>query len=122
MASDLKTLPDRFPAIAHMAFEKIRGRGDFSEVSVVILAAIHDLLPAQSPEGNRGSFDILTNDKRLIEDLEFDSLAIAELVFFLEDLLAVSVSNTELRQIHTIGELKNFIDQKLRHQGRPPAL
>ena len=122
MANDIKKLPERFPAEARRGFEKIRDDGDFSDVSVVVLAVVYDFLPAQSPALNGGgTFEALTEDKRLIDDLEFDSLAIAELVFFLEDLLGVAVSNSDLREIHTIGDLKSFIDRKLRNQERRSA-
>lgn len=122
MADDTKVLPERFPHEAHLAFEKIRDERDFSGVQVVVLAAVLDFLPSTAPGvDHHYTLGELTEDKRLIEDLEFDSLAIAELVFFLEDLLAVSVSNTDLLRISTIGELKSYIDQKLRAQERRPA-
>ncbi len=116
MPNSIKTLPDRFPPEAHRAFEKIRDQSDFSDVSVVILAAVYDFLPTPPSGVNRyGDFEQLNESQRFIEDLEFDSLAIAELVFFLEDFLAVSVSNTDLLKISTIGELKSFIAQKLQN-------
>ena len=119
MANGIKILPDRFTAEARLAFEKMRDHDDFSDVHVVVLAAVNDFLPIKSKELICcNTFEQFTDDKRLIEDLEFDSLAIAELVFFLEDLLAVSVSNSDLLQIHTIGELKEFIDHKLRSRER----
>lgn len=114
MTSGIKTLPDRFPIEAQRAFEKIRDQNDFSEVSIVILAAVHDFLPTP-PSGVKRytKYTDLADHHRFIEDLNFDSLAIAELVFFLEDFLSVSVRNADLLGISTIGELKSFISGRL---------
>jgi acyl carrier protein len=60
----------------------------------------------------------------LIGDLGFDSLALAEIVFFIEDLYQVSVSNEELMRITTVGELRGFIRIKVASSGassQPPS-
>jgi len=56
---------------------------------------------------------VLTDQMRLIEDLGYDSLAVAETVFFLEDLLEVRIENKELVQVHTVGELRSFVTRKV---------
>jgi acyl carrier protein len=117
MANDIKVLPERFPNEAHQAFNRIREQTDFSGIEVVVLASVLDFRPS-NPTGasHKYTLEQLTDEKRLIDDLEFDSLAIAELVFFLEDLLAVTVSNSDLLKIRTIGELKLYINQKLKEK------
>ena len=117
MANDIKVLPERFPNEARLAFNNIRERKDFSGLEVVVLASVLDFLPsATSGLSHKYTLEQLTEEKRLIEDLEFDSLAIAELVFFLEDLLAVTVNNTDLLRIRTVGELKVYVSQKLKEK------
>lgn len=50
---------------------------------------------------------------RLIEELGFDSLALAEIVFFVEDLYKVSISNDDIRRIATVGDLRAFVLEKV---------
>ena len=51
-------------------------------------------------------------ESRLREDLGVDSLAVAELVFLLEDLLAVTISDVELREVTTLDDLRGLIVSK----------
>ena len=53
--------------------------------------------------------DDMPESARLIEDLGFDSLALAEIVFFIEDLYKVSISNDDLRRIATVADLRAFV-------------
>ena len=55
----------------------------------------------------------LTEDLRLIEDLGFDSLAVAETVFFFEDLFGVTIQTQEILALRTVGELQAFVGQNL---------
>ncbi len=54
------------------------------------------------------------DDLRLIEDLGIDSLTMMEIVILVEDVLQMSINNEELRHLRTLGDVKLFIDCKVR--------
>jgi len=57
-------------------------------------------------------------DLRLMEDAGIDSLTMMEIVLLVEDVLQMQINNEELRNLRTIGDIKGFIDCKVR--GLPP--
>ncbi len=57
--------------------------------------------------------DKVTRDARFAEDLDADSLDLVELVMALEETFDVSVEETELEGIETIGQAFDLIDAKL---------
>lgn len=54
------------------------------------------------------------DDLRLIEDLGIDSLTMMEIVILVEDVLHMTINNDELRNLRTVGDVKTFIDCKIR--------
>lgn len=54
------------------------------------------------------------DDLRLIEDLGIDSLTMMEIVILVEDVLQMTINNDELRNLRTVGDIKTFIDCKIR--------
>ena len=58
-------------------------------------------------------------EQRMIEDLGFDSLAVAETVFFFEDLFQVTIKNEEIMALRSVGELGDFVARRLRE--KPPV-
>src|SRR3982751_54237 len=54
------------------------------------------------------------DDLRLIDDLGIDSLTMMEIVILVEDVLQMSINNDELRNLRTVGDVKTFIDCKIR--------
>ncbi len=54
------------------------------------------------------------DDLRLIEDLGIDSLTMMEIVILVEDVLTMTINNDELRNLRTVGDVKTFIDCKIR--------
>lgn len=59
------------------------------------------------------------DDLRLIEDLGIDSLTMMEIVILVEDVLQMSINNDELRNLRTVGDVKMFIDCKVRGMPLP---
>ena len=57
--------------------------------------------------------DKITRDARFAEDLDADSLDLVELVMALEETFDVSVDETELEGIETIGQAYDLIAAKL---------
>lgn len=102
----LANLPEEVRA----AYQHYRTHRDDESVQSIVLAALHDFLPKNS------TFDRaepLRDEHRLIEDLGYDSLAVAEIVFFMEDLFQVTTANNEIAAIATVGSLRNFVTRKL---------
>jgi 3-hydroxyacyl-[acyl-carrier-protein] dehydratase len=54
------------------------------------------------------------DDLRLIEDLGIDSLTMMEIVILVEEVLQLTINNDELRNLRTVGDVKTFIDCKIR--------
>ncbi len=102
----------RFPAETRAAYRNFRATGDIASVQTVVLSAVREHCPRKTTL-TAGDAIAATSALRLIEDLGYDSLAIAELVFFLEDLFAVSIRTQEIQAIATVGELRGFVAAKL---------
>jgi|HubBroStandDraft_2_1064218.scaffolds.fasta_scaffold61732_2 acyl carrier protein len=102
------TLLARFPAGVGDAFAHFLAIGDLDALDTVLFAVVRDFLPKKNPAASGP----LPGNARLIEDLGFDSLAIAEIVFFMEDLFSIKISNAEIEQVRTIGELRAFVLRK----------
>ena len=55
------------------------------------------------------------NDQtRLLEDLGIDSLLMVEIVILVEETLAISIENEELRNLRSVGDIKNYLDAKIK--------
>src|SRR5471030_901682 len=59
------------------------------------------------------------DDLRLIEDLGIDSLTMMEIVILVDDVLQMTINNDELRNLRTVGDVKTFIDCKIRRLPLP---
>jgi acyl carrier protein len=99
-----------FPTEVRAAYHHYLTHRDSESVQQIVLAALRDFLPAKSPFGKN---ERLRDEHRLIEDLGYDSLAVAEIVFFIEDLFQVTIGNDEIRSVATVGSLRTFVGQKL---------
>lgn len=94
----------RFSQPVRDAHRRFLDTGDAASLDTVVLAVVARFQPTATD---------LPDSARMIGDLGFDSLAMAEIVFFLEDLYRVSISNEELMRITTIGDLRAFIRTKI---------
>ena len=95
----------RFPEDVRDAFARFLAVGDVAALDTVLFAVVRDFLPRKNPS----AAGPLPDNARLIEDLGFDSLAIAEIVFFMEDLFLIKISNAEIQQVRTVGQLRAFV-------------
>ena len=100
-----ETLLKHFPDDVRAAYVRLRETGDPVAADTLVLAIVADHMPRAEAE--------LTDGASLIQDLGFDSVAIAEMVFFIEDLLKVSVTNAEILRVRTVGDLRGFVRTKL---------
>jgi acyl carrier protein len=106
------TLMRHFPAEVQEAYARFRAGNAPSDADVVILAVIQDHVPDKKTRVSGPAVDEL----QLIRDLGFDSVAIAELVFFFEDLFQVQISNDEIMRVRSVGDLRLFVREKIAAQ------
>lgn len=97
------------PADARAAFADFRASGDATVLDPLIFAMLESYSPRQpvKPLAEHPA------DTRLMDDLGFDSLAIAEVVFFTEDLFDITIANEEIIQVRTLDDLRGFIRRKV---------
>lgn len=100
----------KFPDHIREAHDRWLQTRDAADADRVILAVVAHHLPSRSPKDPLAD---LPDGARLVEDLGYDSLAIAEIVFFIEDLYGVAISNDDLRAIGTIAELRVAVRSKI---------
>jgi 3-hydroxyacyl-[acyl-carrier-protein] dehydratase len=51
---------------------------------------------------------------RLLEDLGIDSLLMVEIVILVEETLSIQIQNEELRNLRTLGDIKAYLDAKIK--------
>ncbi|MEO7600031.1 MAG: acyl carrier protein [Opitutus sp.] len=103
-----RTLLEHFPEPVQQAFSRFQAARAPEDADNVVVAVVIDHMPRT----HRGD-PTLPDANRLIEDLGFDSIAITEMVFFLEDLFHVRITNEEILRVRTVGDLRAFIREKL---------
>ena len=111
----LREILKRCPASAYQAARQFRKTGDTRHLPAIVFGIIERFVESDlrsrltNPPGNL----------RLIEDLGIDSLTMMEIVMLVEDVLAITIKNEELRELRTLGEIQQFIERKL---SNPPAV
>lgn len=107
----------KFPADIKAAYARYLETGDPEAVQLIVLAALADFMPKH----NKIRTTPLTDELRLVADMGYDSLAVAEAVFFLEDLFEVRIGNDDLLNLETVGELREFVTNKLAEKNPAPT-
>lgn len=89
---------------------QFRKTGNPEHVPAVVIGVIERFVEPDL----RAKLKDADDDLRLIEDLGIDSLTMMEIVILVEDVLQMSINNDELRNLRTVGDVKIFIDCKIR--------
>ena len=92
---------------AALSFRKSK---DVNQIETIVLGIIDRHLEPEQREVFKGADDTF----RLYEDLGLDSLTMLEIVMLVEQTLQVSIDNEELRDLRTIGDVKQYLDAKVR--------
>lgn len=103
------------PEAAQAGFRAFSASGDVAALDPLIFAILEQYAPRKSaaPVATRPGSTLL------MEDLGFDSLSIMEMVFFIEELLDVTIANEELVPIRTLADLRGFVRTKVAARGNP---
>ncbi|TAK95911.1 FabA-like domain protein [Patescibacteria group bacterium] len=89
---------------------QFRKTGNADHVPAVVIGVIERFVEPDL----RAKLKDADDDIRLIEDLGIDSLTMMEIIILVEDVLQMSINNDELRNLRTVGDVKTFIDCKIR--------
>jgi len=110
LQEELADLLKRCSAETLTAATAFREKGDLSTIEVIVLGIIdRHLEPDQ-----KKIFQDAQDNLRLYEDLGLDSLTMLEIVMLVEQVLNLSIDNEELRDLRTLGDVKQYLDAKVR--------
>lgn len=108
-SSSVPAVLSRYPAEVQAAYLRFTADGNETDLSLLVRAALREYMPRHVKQ----PVPELTSELRMIEDLGIDSLAVAEMIFFFEDLFNVSIPSNEILGVKTVGELENYVKGKL---------
>ena len=96
------------PEEAREDFSKWNSTGDDSALTALIghLFASLEISNFDSVYAKKGDSAVI------IEDFGIDSLTLAELLFYTEDLVGIRITNEEAAKLTTIGDLKTYLQAK----------
>jgi acyl carrier protein len=100
----------RCPAPTFEAACAYRKTGDSRHVPTILYGVIARFVEPEL----RSRMSEPADDLRLVEDLGLDSLSLMEVALLAEDVLRISISAEELRQIRTIADVRQFVEAKVR--------
>ena len=89
---------------------KFRESKDIQEIEPIVLGIIDRHLEPEQKEVFKNADD----GTRLYEDLGLDSLTMLEIIMLVEQTLEISIDNEELKDLRTIGDVKEYLDAKVR--------
>ncbi|MEO6874121.1 MAG: acyl carrier protein [Opitutaceae bacterium] len=105
----IQTLARHFSEEVQQAYARFRQTRVPADADAVVVAVMLDHVPGE----DSGSKETPPDTAGLVADLGFDSVSITEMVFFLEDLFAVRITNDEIMRVRTVGDLRAFVRKKL---------
>ncbi len=108
--ANLREALKRCSAATYEAAAQFRKTGNTEHLPAIVLGIIERYVEPDL----RGKLRDADDDIRVIEDLGLDSLTMMEIIILVEDVLQLSVNNEELRYLRTLGDIKTFIDCKVR--------
>ena len=94
---------------------KFRQNRDTAQIEPIVFGIIDRHLEPDQREVFKNADDSL----RLYEGLGLDSLTMLEIVMLVEQTLQLSIDNEELRDLRTIGDVKQYLDAKVRGVDMP---
>lgn len=89
---------------------RFRESGDSQALPVIVYGILERYQPATAPVKLSATTD---SSARLIEDLGLDSLTLLEIVLAIEEVLKIRIENEELREIRTVGQINQFLQDKI---------
>ena len=89
---------------------RYRSTGNPDGVSLIVLGIIERFLDPEVRPRLRAGGDSL----RIFDDLGIDSLTMVEVVMLVEEVLQIKINNEELRDLRTVGDVKTYIDCRVR--------
>ncbi len=113
MPEDEVTLREGLKRCSPSTFEaavQFRRTGNADHVPAVVIGVIERFVEPDLRIKLKDAGD----DLRLIEDLGIDSLTMMEIVILVEEVLQMTINNEDLRNLRTVGDVKTFIDCKIR--------
>lgn len=107
----------RCPALSVEAAIKFQSERDPALVPQIVLGIIERFVEPDM----RAKVAEARDETRLFDDLGIDSLIMVEIVMTIEQVLGVSAPDEELRGLRTIGDVKLYLDAKLRGVAYDPG-
>ena len=100
-----------FPTEVQSAYLRFVEDGKEADLRILIHAALRDFMPRKV---DRPAPAVFEPGQALIGDLGLDSLAVAEMVFFFEDLFQITIPSQEILNLSTVADLEGYVGRKLR--------
>ncbi len=89
---------------------RFRATGSTDDLGVIVIGIIERFLDPDVRARLREGGD----DLRIFDDLGIDSLTMVEVVMLVEEVLQIKINNEELRDLRTLGDIKTYIDCRLK--------
>jgi acyl carrier protein len=80
----------------------------------MVFEKIKQIILKEKGEDNKINPDTITLDTILTDDLKLDSIDSVNIIIAAEDEYGISISDDELREVKTIGDLVKVVDSKIK--------